>query len=397
MGTRGRERVVLRSIIAVLAVFVISQFLSGGVVARIGPGDFVEYWAASRIFLQQGNPYDFQALLAAERAAGWSGSDPLVPFTPPWSLPLFLPFSVLPFWYGRIAWFIVSFVLVIIAGDSCWRTYRGDLRNRWIGWLCAMLFIPTAMSLHLGQITPLLLSGILGFGAAIRRGRHDLAGCAIALISVKPHLLPVFWLFLVLWVVSKRRWSLLVNACLANALLVLATVAINPRIFEFYLGLFRSAVAPLAWQTPTWGTALRLTFPEGGSWLSAAPTLLGIVIGALLWRRWGVGFEWQSRLPAILLVSAIAAPYAWTFDWIVLVPAVIQITVHALRQRSLRGAVLLGALILAQVAIAVQSYYRISNLYTIWFPPLIAMLYWTFGCAQASVERQSPGQDTPGG
>ncbi len=371
----GRSRLLLRLCILMLLGFIIARLAAPDFATRMGTGDFVEYWASARIFLGGGNPYSAGALLPVEKDAGWTGEPALVPFNPPWTLLIVLPFSLLPFWPARIAWFLLNLLLLLAAADWIWLTYGGAKSHRWAASLSAMIFVPAAMSLHLGQISPLVLSGVVGFLAALKRNRGALAGASTVLVTVKPHVIPLFWLFLFLWVLRKRRSDVLWGAAFSLLLVALAVFVLNPSVYRFYLNLLTSGTGPMAWQTPTWGVALRLLLPGSRVLLNFLPTLIGLVLGLVLWIAWRSQFDWERHLPTILLVSSITAGYTWTFDWIILFPVVILILIHFLANQP-RYRWIFTTLVFMQGILIIQNFLKMSNFYTIWLPPALAVLHW---------------------
>jgi hypothetical protein len=384
-ASANRTHLILRVVILVLLAFIITRLSSGDLSSRISAGDFVEYWAGSRILVRGGNPYNATALLPFERSVGWTGSEALVPFNPPWAFLPVLPFSLLPFWLARIAWFVFNLVLLIGIADWIWRINDGNPRLRWAGWLCAILFIPAAIALHLGQMSILVLAGVIGFLFANEHKHGFIAGCCTLLATTKPHVIALFWLILLLWVLKKRRWDVLSGAVVSFAFALAASLIFYPSAYQFYLEALRSEVGPSIWQTPTWGVILRDLFPHWGGWLYYLPAAIGIIAGVALWARWHANFVWEERLPSILLVSTITAAYAWTFDWVVLLPVLIPIVIRCLKTQFCQ--LIFAALVSVQLILIVQSIMQVSNLYSIWLPPALATLYWLSGRAVVSIER----------
>jgi hypothetical protein len=367
---------VIRALIVLLLLFLIPRLTERSPASYISAGDFVQYWASGRILLQGGNPYDENQLLVLERSAGWTESGALVPFSPPWTLLLMLPFSMLPFGLARVSWFLLNLTLLIWIADWTWRTYGGPAIYRWIAWLCPLLFMPSAIALNLGQTTPLVLGGIIGFLSALKRKRGGLAGASAVLSAMKPHTIPIFWLFFLLWILKRRRYDVLFGAVSVSLLVLLAVSIVHPRSFQLYFDVLRLGGGPLVWQTPTWGVVLRLMFPGQGIWLAFLPTVFGVALGLVIWIRRSDAFVWEPFLPIILILSSLSSAYAWTFDWVVLLPVAVLIVLGFLEFRTSCYWMALAGLVLAQIILAWQSFTRVNNLYTIWVPPVIAFLYW---------------------
>ena len=92
-----------------------------------------------------------------------------------------------------------------------------------------------------------------------------------------------------------------------------------------------------------------------------------------LWRRWRDTFDWQQRLPAILLLSVITSSFTWMFDWVVLIPVLVVILV-SLYSPSHRWYLIAGLLAI-QAGLIVQPSFAPSNFFTIWMPLALALVY----------------------
>ena len=64
--------------------------------------DYLQYWAASRVNLDRGNPYDWEELLAAERRVEPSMATPVMMWNPPWTFSLTTLPSLLPYELSRV-------------------------------------------------------------------------------------------------------------------------------------------------------------------------------------------------------------------------------------------------------------------------------------------------------
>src|SRR5262249_37484433 len=72
--------------------------------------DFRGYYAAARVLLAGGNPYDYyQVAPLLLKITGKMGNNPY--YYPPWFAWLFIPLSVLPFQIARAVWMVFNFVL----------------------------------------------------------------------------------------------------------------------------------------------------------------------------------------------------------------------------------------------------------------------------------------------
>ena len=291
------------------------------------PDDFVAYWAAGRLNASGGNPYDSAQLLPLQRTANWTKDVAYRIWYPPWALPLLMPFSVVPYTVGRLLWFAVNSVALILCADRLWRYYGGDARHRGLAWIIGATFAPATLCWRTGQIGVVLLLGLVCFLSLERDRRYLAAGAALTLAAIKPQLLYLFWIALLLWVVDRRRWPILLGAALTGLVLLVAACAPNPAVFREF---FQNAISDQPYQpVSTLGTVLRmLSIGLSGRdryWLQFLPSAVGAVWLTLYWRRHRPTWGWGKQLPVVLLACLTTASWAWVYDETVLLVAVIQI------------------------------------------------------------------------
>jgi len=286
--------------------------------------DFVEYWSAARLNLSGGNPYDPQQLTPLQLQTGrWQGI-PLIMWNPPWTLALVMPFGLRSYPSGRALWLLLNIVSVFFCADWFWRFFGGSVRYRWIAWIVGASFGPALRVLKAGQIAPLLLLGIVGFLYFEERRKDWFAGAALALITIKPHLLYLLGVAVLIWIVERRRWSILLGGVATLAITMGAAYAFNPALVYQYLYAVQN-YPPQQWATPTLGAMLRVLFGAEYFWLQFLPPVLGIIWFFDYWRRNREGWCWREHLPFILLVSVLTAAYGWTFDYVVFLLPVVQV------------------------------------------------------------------------
>ena len=177
-----------------------------------GVRDFVEYWSASRLLLNGGNPYAPDQLLQLQRSVGWGSGAALIMWNPPWTLPFTLPFGLLNFNLSQFAWLFSQLLLILICTQALANLYGGASTNCRIEWCVALSFVPTVFVLIIGQISPMVLAGITGFLVLEKKRKSLAAGAMLAVVAIKPHLLYLFWLALLFWICRYRRWQVLLGA-----------------------------------------------------------------------------------------------------------------------------------------------------------------------------------------
>lgn len=290
---------------------------------RLLADDYVEYWAASRLNLTGGNPYAADQLLPLERAAGRT-AEVLMMWNPPYTLALVMPLALADYPLSRLLWLLLNIAAVMIATSWWWRLSGGPVRYWWVAQVVAFTFFSTVTVLRMGQIGPLLLLGVVGF-ARYEQKRHDwVAGALLALIAIKPHLLYLIWPALLLWIARTRRWRILVGAAVALFVATALALIANPDVIGQYLAA-TAADSPLIWATPTFGSALRLLFGFDRRWLQFVPVAPGLLWLLIYWRRHRADWRWADQMPRLLLISVVTTAFGWSFDQVVLLPAILEV------------------------------------------------------------------------
>jgi hypothetical protein len=294
--------------------------------------DFVLFWAAGRVFLQGGDPYDPTELTPVYHVAGrttFAEGAFTIMWNPPWILPGLALFGALPYPEARLLWLLANLAMVLASAYWAWRTYGGAPHKVWGVGLAALTFVPALQALQAGQLGPIILALTVGFVALAERRRVFWAGAVVALLSIKPQLVLLVGLVALFWMLRRR--NLLAVAGGVCALLVTSGVAlaINPSVFRHFLNAV-AAYPPVEWATPTVGGVLRALTGGRHFWLQAAPLVAGATWAGLYWVRRRQGWTWSAHLPLLLLVSMLTAPYGWAYDMVLLVIPVVAIAAGAL-------------------------------------------------------------------
>jgi hypothetical protein len=365
-------------ILTALAGAVLWQAVQLNLAQTLGLADYVAYWAAGRLNALGGNPYSWDDLLALQQPLGWPESYPNMMYYPPWTLALVMPFGILPYGLSRFVWLIGHLALVAFCADRIWQYYGGPAKYRWCGLILTLSFVPTLIVLRMGQIGPILLLGIVGFLYFERRGQDWLAGAALLLPAIKPHLVYLFGCAALIWALDRRRWRVLaggLGSILAAAALAFAW---NPHVLQQYR--FALANPPSVNVTPTLGGILRLAFGGEQVWLQYLPTALGLLWFGWYWRRHRLTWSWPDQAPVLLLVSFLTSSYgAWVFDLVVLMVPMLQIAVWVLSQPDRRlGRIALASFVLIDGLALVMNLCGATYPMFIWMTPAILACYLTF-------------------
>ncbi|RME35360.1 MAG: DUF2029 domain-containing protein [Thermoflexia bacterium] len=293
--------------------------------------DFVVFWAAGRLNAQGHNPYDAESLFALERAAGRpseEASAPLQMWNPPWTLLLLTPFGLLPYPLARALWFSLHFAALVWSADRLWLLSSGPGRARALAWLLALLFGPALQALKVGQMSPILLTGLAGLLFFARRERLGAAGVAASLLLIKPHVAHLVLTAIFLQVLFQRQRALGFGLLLPPLAALLAVAWMNPAVLPGSIyALLNNPAQERA--TPTPGAWLRVLFGVEHLWLQFLPTALALLLFAgYALRHRNDAFITGERLPSLVLFSLLTMPYGWTYDHAVALAAILPAAVH---------------------------------------------------------------------
>jgi len=360
----------------------------------LGVADFVEYWSAARLNATGGNPYSPEQLLPLQQQAGWDEDRPIPMWNPPWTLTLVTPLALLSFPVARLLWLGLHLAIMLCCADWLWRHYGGPRSHRWLAWAVAMSFCPTLIVMHMGQVGPLMLLGSVAF-LRFANSRHAwLAGAALVLVAVKPHLVYLVWVAILLWGIHRRRWAVFAGAGLAATATTAAALWLNPSLLQQYREAMaqRLASETLDYLAPTLGALLRLALGERRSWVQYLPTALGLVWFVPYWLTRRRTWDWAEELPLLLLVSYTTALYGWLGDQVILLPALVRGAVWVYRERERQRARLVaGAYVVLNGVVLLTKVWSVPEVVQVWLAPVLLIGYLTLrAMAQRGRERTVP-------
>jgi hypothetical protein len=370
----------------------ISLILSLGFLDRISPilvnpenisvDDFGHFWASGRQFLNSTNPYDAEQLVILQEQAGGIGFDTRIPsltLTPPWSLLIFAPFSILNYQFARLAWLYVNIAIIIFATQQLWILYHGSKNRMWLALLAIFTFAPTISVLMKGQVTIWLLIGLVGFLLFTEGKLNEWIGCAsLLLLAIKPQLFYLFWPAIGLWLIQTRQWGILLKSVVIITGVFLVLLIPNPLLFSQYIYAMKTYPAS-EWATPTIGAYLRLfAFGINNFWVQYIPAIFTIFWLIVHYLKTFQTWNWRKEIPTLLFLSLLTSPYAWTYDQVLLLPAILIATNHLSRQFS--GPIIFFWLVYITINLLdMLLHMRLDEFWFIWLAP--AYLLWYIGIA----------------
>jgi hypothetical protein len=349
-----------------------------GLALQIGipGGDFPNYWTPGRANAVGSNPYDPAALLAIQHMSGWPYYVPVTSWYPPWVLAVFMPLGLLPYGLSRALWLLLSLGLLVGSVVWLWGLYGGATSRRWLALMALLIFAPAIFALAEGQISPLVLAGIVGFLYFCKRKQWVAAGACVVLVALKPQIAYVFLAAIGLWVLRERQWQVLLGMLLAGLLAMGVTISANPAVTAQYLARLGHYPAEYA-NSATIGALLRLIFGHEHFALQFIAPTLGLAWLTVHWWRARAAWRWQDQMALLLLVGIITAPVAWMHDEVVLLPAVVQaLAVLSVARRPRQPFLPLAVYAVANlIALAVLPALRFDQVSYMWLPFALLVFY----------------------
>ena len=354
--------------------------------AHLLKADFQIYWAASYLLAQGENFSDPSNLLAVQQQlSGWDDTDNvLVTWNPPWFLVWLIPFTYIEFDRASWFWFLINLSLLFTSTTLFWLLCSQSpqiQRRSWLGISVGILFLPTITTLLVGQITTLVLLGLVGFLHFRKHQSFLYAGLFLSLTSIKPHLVYIILPIVLLDALISRRWRIIIGFTLPILIGTLIAFLLRPTFLGEYILLMKSGRV-LTYSPPTLSSMISLWL--GWPWFKLVSVLM--ILGSSL----GWWFYWRSKdldlvnvVSITLLVSVITAPYGWSFDVVILLIPLIQCFIWILEKHIPRKVKVIVCLvyILANGGVLYQRTLGVGEEAYFWFPLVLAALYvfcWRF-------------------
>jgi hypothetical protein len=361
-------RFISAAFIVIAGHFLLVGILTFGVTNEsVARRDFISYWVAGHQLLNGANPYDIDAVQNLERETGGADNQPLLVMrNPPIVFFLVLPLGIVSPKVGLILWLLV---LLSSLSLSIWLIWllNGRPDNRFH--LMVYAFAPAIACLMAGQVGVFLLLGVVLF-LYFHESRPYVAGAALLLCAIKPHLFLPFAIVLLLWVISRKSYRIILG--FSAALVGSCALAFywDAHAWSQYSEMMRAGGA-LNEHVPVLSVAFRFLVNRNAVWIQFLPEAL-----ACVWAIWYFSVNrkywcWMDQGLLVLLVAVMCTPFGWFTDESMLLPAVLTGLYRAAEnRRSLIPLGLIAGVALAEVLVPVQI---ISPFY-LWTTP--AWLAW---------------------
>lgn len=282
----------------------------------IGTKDMIAYWAGFQVFREGENPYIGANVFRHQKPEVESMNQPQVFLNPPWALPILAPVMCLPFQGARVVWMALNILFLAFSGLMVRGLFEGSQTPYRKLLLWSVIFLPSVITISMGQITLLVTFFLLAGMLSLQRGRDIVAGLLLIPVTVKPHLLFVVFIALAYWIIQNKRWKIAASGTGGFAGLLALTEGLSPGIFTHWQ---QMDFSPLIFKTSTIITPIReyLLSNTGKvpDWpVMAVPLVVALIaLGWLLIKRPVI--SWEYWLSPLLAISLFFAPYAWFHDY----------------------------------------------------------------------------------
>lgn len=309
---------------AMLSVWLLMSLLLAMIAFSWFGQDFRGYYAAARVLIAGGNPYDYhQVAPVLLELTGEMGNNPY--YYPPWFAWLFVPFLSLPFQVARAAWMILN---VILWSIGIWQLGR---MIGWppMGWKRYALFTLTTFSFawitwRYEQAGILVFVICIALILSIQKQNWIWSGVWLALLLIKPNITLLVVAGISVWLLRNGQWRPVLVMSLTLVLLLSISTIITPDWFQPFTEEGFGRGLTVALDGPDQVVALRIntTFLD---WLRVLgvragwrASLYGIAIGLAAFLFFWTVYRTRSLLEVIsvlLLISHSITPYALQYDY----------------------------------------------------------------------------------
>ncbi|MBP0464709.1 DUF2029 domain-containing protein [Roseomonas sp. PWR1] len=296
------------------------------------PTDFLAFHTAGRLALagQAPQAYHWHVLQAAQAETVGAPPDAissLAWLNPPHFFFVVIPFAMLPYAWGWLAWVLATGV---VHAAAAWAVLA-----RPAAMLAALAAPPVLLTASVGQ-NGLLTAGLIGLTFALMDRRPWAAGLALGLLTVKPQ----FGLLLPLILALTGRWRVFAAAAAAAlAAMALSWLAFGGATWLAFLpsigGNAERFLGPGIEVSPriqsVFAFVARLTGADRAAMLAHGIVALAAAALTLrLWLRRPEGPE-EARAAAGIASAYLLTPYVWGYDSPAIAIAVLFLARAALR------------------------------------------------------------------
>lgn len=288
------------AILAVLLILYFSEWRRND----LRPSDFAAFYSGAILWEQGHQPYDPQAVCDVQARIGVPVCLPF--FHPPVLLPLISAVSNGDYAGSFLRWAVVLSVVLVLCAIPLQKLASCDLLDV----LLYLTFFPVFVSILQGQDTAFVLLGVLLCAFFLRDGKDNLAGIALGLTVLRPHLA----IAISIPILFARPKAFRAFFLTGLVLVVYSLALVGPEGFRGILNtvLITAKDADATTQQRAMYNLVGIFSRLGISAFWAWPIYIGsIVLISILWRRRGITL---STFGLCILCALFTSPHLHAHD-----------------------------------------------------------------------------------
>ena len=278
--------------------------------ASVADVDFKYLWFAGKLWAEGTSPYGMQYYERAQSLFLDTNVPKWMVYPPSW-YPLAKILALLPLAVAERLWGALSGIMIVVSGTLMLRTiwHLRESNQIW-PFVAFATFLgmgsATALSLSLGQTTPLMLVGVALFLHGFVARSQVTLGAALVILMLKPNLGLPFLAFLLFW---RSLWPAVVGAGAVSTLSALmALLPYDPvTVIREYTQLLRSYGGDAVNAPPSLTGLINLVYHTLGLNLGGFIPVGLAIIAAVMFAFWLKAAEPKSQSPdRVRYVAALA-------------------------------------------------------------------------------------------
>jgi hypothetical protein len=292
-------------------------------------------------------------------------------WNPPTTFALLAPLALLPFHTARAVWVIVNVALVSVSCGVLGAIYLPPGRAPLITFfVAASSFSSMLVGVFIGQITFLVLIGVVGALFLIKREKFFWAGAVLFLTNVKPHLVLLVVPYFLIYLALQRKWSGWAGLIAAAVVDGITLFILRPQWISDLKSLI--ALAPVDWATPTLGGLIAIN--GWGGWGSGIGFILLIVVPILLHKN----ARLETAASVLILLTVPTTFFGWSYDQsLLLIPMAQVIGWLFTSTRTVERLVMLIVIAATAIAGIAHRVVATSEVQFIWIPLVWGAIYFS--------------------
>ncbi len=338
--------------------------------SHFGEIDFMGYWSATYLLSHGQNPYSAELMEAVQLQQAHSTLGvTLMAWNPPFLFVFLLPLAWLPFTVARFVWFLINFITIFAAWLMLARLYLPEEapRLKLIFLLFAIGFPAVLAGFYMGQVTFLVLLGLVACMSLIKKEKWFWAGVVLILTAVKPHMAVLPVIYLLAYRARRRQYKGWIGLAAAGLVCLIILFVFRSSLLHDLLG--ETTIAQVNWATPTIGGLLSyLGVTEMVRYLIILLVPVPIVLA-----MYPEKINFELAVAVLTLITVPTTLFGWSYDQAVLLIPIAQVFGWLVRLKSK-----LPIIIAIAGAIVLNFYQRgliINEVYYLWIPLFWGLLF----------------------